>query len=444
MRAPFIIYGDFECILNKLDTPNNSTKSENYQHHIPCSVGLKLVAPSVPALNDSTVSLHTGKDCVEWMLNELISIEERCLIYLFDDQRLIMTARDTQIFQSATECSICRKPFKIQNGVMLDKVRDHDHITGNFRGAAHNRCNLQTRKQYKIPIFFHNFRGYDSHLIVQALNQFPTKEITIIGQGMEKYLMMGWGDHLVFKDSLQFMAASLETLTANLKKAGDSNFNLMREEFSNISEENFQLLLAKGVFPYDYFDSWERLSEPQLPPQAEFFNRLRNCAPADEDYHRAQKVWREFHCSSFQDYMELYMKCDVLQLACIFEAFRNVCLQHYGLDPAYYVSSPNLAWDSMLKMTDVELDLISDPEMFKMLDNGIRGGICMITKRHAVANNSELPVAHYNKNEPTSHIIYLDANNLYGWAMIQPMGEKNFRYLIFFFLNNITFNHFFS
>ncbi len=89
--------------------------------------------------------------------------------------------------------------------------------------------------------------------------------------------------------------------------------------------------------------------------------------------------------------MELYLKCDVLQLACIFEEFRTVCLHHYALDPSYYVSAPNLAWDSMLKLTNINLELISDPEMFKMIDSALRGGICMITKRYAKANNPLLP-----------------------------------------------------
>ena len=133
--------------------------------------------------------------------------------------------------------------------------------------------------------------------------------------------------------------------------------------------------------------------------------------------------------------MELYLQCDVMLLACIFEVFRSVCLKHYELDPVYYVSAPNLAWDSMLKLTDVELDLISDPEMYKLLDNGLRGGICMITKRHAKSNNTLLPAALYDPAKPTSHIMYLDANNLYGWAMSQPMGLGDFRYVsIFFFL----------
>ena len=310
---------------------------------------------------------------------------------------------------------------------MLDKVRDHDHITGRFRGAAHEHCNLRAMKQVKIPVFLHKFRGYDSHLITLSLNKFADKEIQIIGQGMEKYLTMGWGDHIVFKDSFQFMASALATLTANLLKAGKANFELIRTEFVGISDADFDLLLRKGVYPYDYTSSWERLAEHQLPAREEFFSKLRQEECSAADYQHAQTVWGRFNCQSLQEYMELYLNCNVLQLACVFEQFRDVCLRHYELDPSYYVSSPNLAWDSMLKLTGVVLDLISDPEIFKMLDCGIRGGICMISKRHALANNNRVPG--FDPTKPTSHIVYYDANNLYGWAMAQPIADYNIRWI---------------
>ena len=234
------------------------------------------------------------------MLNKLSDLEKRCVEYLFNDQRMIMTAADVENFYLAKECSICKHPFKLFNGELVDKVRDHNHITGTYRGAAHSRCNLQARKQYKIPVFFHNFRGYDSHLITLALTRFPDKEIQIIGQGMEKYLMLCWGDHLVFKDSLQFMAASLESLTANLFKAGVEKFNILRGEFNHITDDNFNLLLRKGVFPYDFLDSMEKLTLNQLPRIDDFSNRLRDSKCSAEDYLHAQQVWTTFNCQTLK------------------------------------------------------------------------------------------------------------------------------------------------
>ncbi len=128
-------------------------------------------------------------------------------------------------------------------------------------------------------------------------------------------------------------------------------------------------------------------------------------------------IFLKFHCA------------DVLLMADIFESFRNVCLANYGLDAAHYVSSPQLTWDSMLKMTGCELELISNPEIFRTLDAGIRGGVSMISKRYAKANNIYLGTNHYDATRPTTYIIYLDANNLYGWAMSCAIPHSGFKWL---------------
>jgi hypothetical protein len=129
------------------------------------------------------------------------------------------------------------------------------------------------------------------------------------------------------------------------------------------------------------------------------------------------------------DYHDIYLKTDVLLLADVFEAFRTICHTHYKLDPAHIVSAPHLSWDAMLKMTGCKLELISDPAMFRMLDNGIRGGVSMISKRKARANNPTLGAQLYKPDQPTSWIVYLDANNLYGWAMSQPLPTGDFRWV---------------
>ena len=113
---------------------------------------------------------------------------------------------------------------RFSNEKSRQKVRDHDHLTGKFRGAAHSSCNLLVRKSYKIPVFFHNFRGYDSHLLVHALSNYQDREVNVIGQGLEKYLSLSWGKYLIFKDSLQFLNTSLQSLVKNLYKSGAENF----------------------------------------------------------------------------------------------------------------------------------------------------------------------------------------------------------------------------
>jgi hypothetical protein len=185
------------------------------------------------------------------------------------------------------------------------KVRDHDHVTGEFRGAAHSYCNLKMRQQAKIPVFFHNFRGYDSHLIVQAFDQFKERNISVIGSGMEKYMLVSWGDHLVFKDSLQFLTCSLESLAANLLKSGREKFQIL---FKEIDHPNVDLLLRKGLYPYEYMDRIEKLNETQLPPKAAFYSKLREEEISDEDYAHAQDVWQAFGCTRMQEYHDIYLK----------------------------------------------------------------------------------------------------------------------------------------
>ena len=129
-----------------------------------------------------------------------------------------------------------------------------------------------------------------------------------------------------------------------------------------------------------------------------------------------------------RDYHDLYLKTDVILLADVFENFRKVCKHNYNLDPAWYFTSPGLALDAMLKLTEVELELITDPNIYLMVENGIRGGISTILKRYAKANNPYMG-EDYNPNEESVYIPYLDANNLYGWAMSQPLPVGDFEWM---------------
>jgi hypothetical protein len=128
-----------------------------------------------------------------------------------------------------------------------------------------------------------------------------------------------------------------------------------------------------------------------------------------------------------RDYHDLYLKTDVLLLADIMTEFRKVCKKAYGLDALHYYTSPGLAWDAMLKYTKIELKLISDPDMYQMIESGIRGGISSIMKRHAKANHKNLK--NHDPQKPSVFVEYLDANNLYGWAMSKPLPYRNFKWM---------------
>ena len=138
---------------------------------------------------------------------------------------------------------------------------------------------------------------------------------------------------------------------------------------------------------------------------------------SDEDYAHAQKVWDVFEIRNLGEYHELYIQSDTLLPADVYENFRNMCLDTYELDPVQFVSAPGLAWQACLKKTGVKLELLTDYGMILIIEKGIRSEICQATHRYAKANNKYMK--NYDKNNESSYIEYLDANNLYEWVMSQ-------------------------
>ena len=145
-----------------------------------------------------------------------------------------------------------------------------------------------------------------------------------------------------------------------------------------------------------------------------------------EDYQHAKNVWKTFNMKTFREYHDLYLKLDVLLLSDVFENFRDVCIKNYGLDPAWYYTSPSLSWDAMLKLTKVKLELLTDINMLLMFEQGVRGGVSQISTRYAEANNPYMKK--YDPNKPKKYIIYLDRNNLYGEAMSKPLPTHGFKW----------------
>ena len=179
-------------------------------------------------------------------------------------KRDIIDAKEWEEYKEATICHICKEPL---NGY---KVLDHDHITGLYRGAAHNECNLKLRinkYKLKIPVMFHNLRGYDSHLLMQAIGK-VSGNITCIPNNTEKYISFSIGN-LRFIDSAQFLIASLDKLVSFTPPEA---FKITSVNESDASKK--ELLIRKGVYPYEYMDSWKRFDEESLPPIESFYSKL--------------------------------------------------------------------------------------------------------------------------------------------------------------------------
>ena len=343
---------------------------------------------------------------------------------------LRLTSAEQKSFEEANICHICSCELK------KDKVRDHCHFTGQYRGAAHNKCNLMCKKPKVLPVIFHNLQGYDAHLFIKQLARLEGK-LTCIPSTEEKYISFSKtikvGEYkdcsgssfdvnfeIRFLDSFKFLQTSLANLVSNLSP-GD--FINTKHAF----KRNTELLTRKGVYPYDYVSSLDKLSETQLPPKEEFYSHLNDEDISDEDYQHAINVWNTFGCKTIRDYHDLYLKSDVLLLSDVFENFRKTCLKHYKLDPVHYYTSPGLAWDACLKETGQHLQLLSDYDMLMMFEQGIRGGITHISKRYAEANNKYMK--NYNPEKESTFIQYLDANNLYGWAMSQNLPTHGFKWM---------------
>ena len=221
------------------------------------------------------------------------------------------------------------------------------------------------------------------------------------------------------------MHESLSVLCENLVQAGTDNFKHTRRHFE--SEEQFSLLLRKGVFPYSYLQSFSVFEETQLPPKSAFHNDLTDSDISDDDYSHALNVWNAFNCQTLQDYLHVYLKADILQLSDIFESFADMAFSDYGLDVKKYISLPSYSYDAMLKMSGVTIELITDVSAYLMVESAVRGGISTISHRFSRANNKMIP--DYDESKPTSYIVYLDMVNLYSYSMSLPLPVGDYKFL---------------
>ena len=433
---PFVAYADFECFTKPMNTccPNpKDSYNYNYQKHEPSGFCIFIKGVVDKKIKPIIYSKTEEDEDIAKIFVEKLTEATRGIYNDFyrKPKSLILTQEEQKSFDKSEYCHICNKEL------LEDKVRDHCHFMSQYRGAAHNSCNLNCRKPLVLPVIFHNLQGYDAHLFIKQLASLPG-DLNCIPSTEEKYIsfskkikvdeyrskktgqMVSLNFEIRFIDSFKFLQTSLANLVSNLQP---DDFHDTKREF----KKNVDLLTRKGVYPYDYVSSLEKLSETQLPPKDEFYSKLNDENITEDDYQHALNVWNTFKCKSLRDYHDLYLKSDVLLLSDVFENFRKTCLKHYKLDPAHYYTSPGLAWDACLKETGQELQLLHDYDMLMMIEKGIRGGITHISKRYAEANNKYMKS--YNPDEESTFIQYLDANNLYGWAMSQNLPTHGFKWM---------------
>lgn len=364
IKLPYIVYSDFESVVEK--THHDDANTTRLNVHKPSGFAF-LVLDDKGAIHGEPC-VHSGEDTLEVFWREIIKVESEL------------------------------------KGIL-------------------KKQNPNSRKPPFIPVVFHNLKGFDSHLILQGMSHSGTSDISVIPINAEKYVSFSVGS-LRFIDSLQFLNASLDTLVSNLAKEGKSKFSVLNALFPS---DKVDLLLAKGVYPYEYMDSFSRLDETSLPPKEAFYSSLTDSHISTEQYARAQEVWKQFGARNMADFQNTYVLADCAQLACVYESFRTMCLSYYEIDPAHYYTSPGLSFQACLKMTQVRLELLTDIDMHLFIEKGIRGGISSISTRHCLSNNKYM--TDFDSTKPSTFIAYWDMNNLYGYAMTQPLPVGEFTWM---------------
>ena len=374
---------NFFIFMFKSSDRNNGSYTEKCEDHNPCSFVYKVIL--------ARKLFFTEKKNVVYTFIKAI-LEEYGYCKKMIKKNLIMSAEEEERFQLSNNCWICDKLFDVRD----KKVRDHCHITGKYRGAAHWSCNINFKLIKKILVIFHNLRGYDIHLIIKEIGKLDVK-ISIIPNGSEKYMAFTINRNFVFIDSMQFMNSSLDSLVKNLP---DNDFKYLSEEFSG---EFLRLVKQKGVYPNEHMESFKKFFEDKLPDRCKFFNSLKDVCISEKGYLKADNIWNVFKMNTMGD---LNLKTDVLLLADVFEKFINTCLNFYRIDPCHYFSSPGLSRDAVLKMTEIELDLISYIDMHLFIQKGMRGGISYVAKRHNKANNKYME-CYYSSEEVNTLLILM-------------------------------------
>ena len=434
MHVPVVVYADFESILRPCHEDNKT------HEHIPCGFCFHLVSPFLQMEPVLKRAENETNQLPQDFIRELISRVKQAHLSLPKKEMIPLSSEEWKKFHKSEVCWLCKGKFGEKT---FSKVRDHCHYTGKFRGAAHQSCNLKFKRPKFTPVFFHNLQNYDAHLFVRALGLMDeVLSISCIPNNNEKYIsfslkfelkrIIKWDPkkeewlevvlthEIRFLDSFKFTLSGLNGLVKNLSRED-------LKETARFFGEKIDLVSRKGVYPYEFMDDFEKFKKQSLPKKTSFFSRLKQEKISEEDFLHAQKVWKEFGLKNMGDYHDLYLKTDVLLLSDVMENFRKLCEKNYELDPAHFFTVPGMAWDAMLKITGIKLELLEDVDMLLMIEKGIRGGISNAFKRYAKANNKFMK--DFDPAEKSSFIVYLDANNLYGWAMSKPLPVGEFEWM---------------
>ena len=471
----FRIHADFEAD-NEKDDSVVDNKTTNIYKQNPVLNGYHIVSELEDVLKSNYYQSPLGYDNVDWFVDEVIKLKNKMTFYFKNTNKdIIMTQENEEDFKNNNNCGFCEKE------IITDKVRDHCHLTGKYRGPAHSKCNINvTQKQSNfIPFLFHNFSNYDCHMFFKKLVDKKNDKVKfdIIPKTNEEYISVTYGC-IRFIDSYRFLSSSLDSLVKtlvdnsdkrlrdfkdeivdndetldivskieenyteeilnleeddrtikNLKKYYLEGIENLEEALLNYMGENDLKILKRGfpdkwkyltkklAYPYEYFNCIDDYQKPVNNLKKEyFFSKLKNKCPDNEEIQRTMDIIERFNIKNGEELTEIYLKSDVLLLACVFEKFIKVSINEFKINPLYCVSLPSYTWQCGLKYTGINVETLQDKDMILLLENNIRGGI------------SSVMGDRYIKSDKNKNILYIDANNLYGHSMSQylPYVEIKF------------------
>lgn len=461
---PTYMVADFESVLIPTEDEENDgvSKSRVTAKHLPCAYGLKVVSQYPELEQFETFWGKDAEDTMSRFCNRILEISHKVYEVYSRKRPMIFTEYDRDVFNTSEECYICHKKFNSEK----DKYRDHDHASGKFLGAACNGCNFRrVLKNCDLPLIFHNAKGYDLHHIIKeitkrkygcsfngiAQNSEKIMSFTIMKFAVNDGVAVSWKKEMCnikIIDSLLFLLKSLESLTNVLKKKHpgelDKSFPYLYKEFRREGYKDTQIeaALNKNIYPYLWFDSFDKIELPFSELVALVNERKYECFTdnVDDEYKKNfEKKAEVFNnllvqLPFFKDvrsYADLYLKCDVLELTDIIESARQTMFKTHRLDMLRYYGAPGYSWEAFLyhrsqkSVLNPHLFISTEMNMVCFFMQCIRGGCSGIMKRYCRANNYLIP-RDYDPTKPQKYILYVDANNLYGWSMSQTLPYRNF------------------
>lgn len=405
----YISYLDFECVLpdskqkcincNSLKCKCDCSFTDEINKQEPICYSFLVLGESDKVVHEKTFS---GLNAHIHFIEHLLQQEEIWIKDLLNTfKALSMDTKDYANFKKSKKCYMCNTPFSSE----IIKVRDHSHFTGKYIGAACRKCNLRRRMPTTLKIFVHNCAKYDMHFLIKGLSHFQDKirDISVLPYNGENFRTLRF-NCFEFVDTLAFLQASLSQLTADLRLSNHT-YPILKQTYlvkkkGAFDKERLEMVLEKSFFPYEYCTSYEKMLQTKsLPAQQDFYSCLSGKSINAEDHRFAQEVWKDFGCKNLVQYCEKYCKIDTVLLAEVFQKFRRQMFQFSGLDPAHYISLPSFGYDSMLLMTNANIELPTDINMVHFMEKCKRGGVSFINTRHL-------------KTDDEGDIVYIDANNL--------------------------------